>query len=122
GQVPVPFVVVQAVADHEHGGDLEARVADVQRDALRFDLVQQCADLQALRPPRAQVLQQVVQREARVHDVLDQQDVAAGDLVVEVLQDPDHARGLGGRPVGRHGHEVELHRQLDVPGQVGHQD
>ena len=28
---------------------------------------------------------------------------------------------FGGAPVGRHGHEVELHRQVDAPGQVAHE-
>ncbi len=68
----------------------------------------------------AEVLQQVVQREARVHDVLDQQDIAALELVVEVLEDAHDARGLRGRAVGGDGHEVELERQPDVPREVGH--
>ena len=38
------------------------------------------------------------------------------------LEDADHARGLGGRAGGRHGHEVELVGHGQVPGQVGHED
>ena len=40
--------------------------------------------------------------------------------MVQDLEDPVHAGGLGGRAVGRHGHEVELEREPDVPGQVRH--
>ena len=67
-----------------------------------------------------EVLQQVVEREAGVHDVLDQQHVAALEVVIEVLEDPHHAGGLRGGAVGRHRHEVELERQADVAGQVRH--
>ena len=44
------------------------------------------------------------------------------EIVVEVLEDAHDARGLRRRAVGRHRHEVELQRQLDVAGQVGHHD
>ena len=47
--------------------------------------------------------------------------MAALDLVIEVLQDPHHARRLGGRPVGGDRHEVELEGQSDGPGDVGHE-
>ena len=40
-------------------------------------------------------------------------------LGVEVLDDADDAAGLGGRPVARHRHEVDLDGQVDGPGQVG---
>src|SRR5436190_14266035 len=93
-EVPVALVVVEAVADHEHGGDLEPLILDVDRDPLHLRLLQQRAHLEAGRLARAQVLQQIVERQARVHDVLDEQHVAAGDLVVEVLQDAHHAARL----------------------------
>ena len=71
--------------------------------------------------PRGQVLQQVVEGEAAVDDVLDHDDVAAAEVDVEVLHDAHHTAGLGGAAVGRHRHEVELDRQVDVAGQVGHE-
>src|SRR4051794_1823171 len=47
--------------------------------------------------------------------------MAAGQVEVEVLDDADHTRGLGGASIRRHGHEVELHGQVDGSGQVAHE-
>ena len=56
------------------------------------------------------------QREAGVDDVLDQHDVAAEHVEVEVLDDP-HPAGL--RRVGGDGEEVDLGHDPQVPDQVG---
>ena len=42
--------------------------------------------------------------------------------MVEVLEDPNDAGGLGRRAVGRHRHEIELEREPDVPREIGHHD
>ena len=44
-----------------------------------------------------------------------------GEVEVEVLHDADDAGRPGGVAVGRHRHEVELERQVDGPGEVGHE-
>src|SRR5690606_29083678 len=57
-----------------------------------------------------------------VDDVLDEDDAAAGQVDVEVLDDA-HDPGRAGRgAVGRHGHEVDLDRQADGPHEVGEED
>src|SRR5207247_3557579 len=71
-KVAVALVVVEAVADDEHGGDVEARIPDVDGHAPRLGLLQERAHLEGRGLARAQVLQQVVEREARVDDVLHQ--------------------------------------------------
>src|SRR5919201_6452424 len=120
GKVPVPLAVVQAVPHDELGRDLEPLVPDVEGHPLGRGLLHQGAHLERGRATGPKVLEQVVEGEPGVHDVLHQQDVAPLDLMVEVLEDPDHARGLGGRAVRRHRHEVELERQPDVSRQVRH--
>ena len=55
-----------------------------------------------------------------VDDVLDDQDVLAGDVGVEVLEDPHHAGGLGARAVGRDRHPVHRRRCRAARAQVGH--
>ena len=60
------------------------------------------------------------QRQAGVDDVLDDQHVPAGDVGVEVLEDPHDAGGLGARAVRRDRHPVHLEVPAEVPGQVGH--
>src|SRR5918996_290797 len=119
-QVPVLLGEVEPVPDHEHRGNLEAFVADIDVDPLDLGLLHERAHLEAGRTAGPKVLEQVRQRQPRVDDVLDQQDVLVLDVVVEVLQDANHAGGLGGRPVRRDRHEVEPERQADVPGQVRH--
>src|SRR5215207_8557466 len=106
-QVAVTLGVVQPVPDHEHARDVEAGVLHLDVGLELLGLVEQGADLQGGRAPAAQVLEQVVEGQAGVDDVLDDEHVATLDLAVEVLEDADDARGLGGRAVGRHGHEVE---------------
>ena len=89
------------------------------RPRLDAPLHKQRADGKALRPAGKKALAQVREREAAVEDVLDNQNVTTREVDVEVLQDPHHATGLGRASVGRHGHEVELQRQLDLPGEIG---
>src|SRR3954453_20888554 len=121
-EVAVALPDVEAVADGELVGDLEADVARRQLDLAAVRLGQQGADLQRGGLARAQVAQQVLQRQARVDDVLDDQDVAARDRAVEVLEDPHHARGVGRGAVGRHRHEVDLARDLDVAHEIGEEE
>src|SRR5680860_129325 len=59
-QVAVALVVVQAVADDELVGHREALVADGDVHPDLLGLGQQGHDLQRCRPPRAQVLEQVL--------------------------------------------------------------
>src|ERR1700730_2440958 len=122
GQVAVPLADVEPVADDEVGWDPKPDVAQVEVVALEPFLQEQSAHLDRRRPARRQVLPQVRQREAGVDDVLDDQDVAAGEVDLEVLLDADDAAGTGGGPVGRHRHEGELDGQVDGAGKVAHED
>ena len=121
-QVPVALGHVEAVADHELGRDGEADVAQVEVDPLLALLDQQRADLHALGLAGREVAPQVVERQAAVDDVLDDQHVAALELGVEVLDDAHHARRLRGAAVGGHGHEVDVDRQGDGPAEVAHEE
>ena len=69
-----------------------------------------------------QVAHQVLEGEAGVDDVLDDQHVAALDRGVEVLEDADHARGVGLRAVAGDRHEVDLAGDVDVAHQVGEEE
>src|SRR5256714_2016108 len=122
GQVSVPLGEVEAVADHEAIRDLEADVAHGNVDLAPLRLRQERADLERRRLPRLEVPHQVRERETRVDDVLDDQDVAPGDVDVEVLQDADDAGGVGRGAVARDRHEVDLAGDRQVPHQVGHEE
>src|SRR5512132_2997199 len=84
-QVAVALGVVQPVPDHEHARDVEAGVLHLDVGLELLGLVQQGAHLEGGRAPAAQVLEQVVEGQAGVDDVLDDEHVAALDLAVEVL-------------------------------------
>src|SRR5579872_3799787 len=122
GQVAEPLGDIEAVADDEGRGDGEPDVAQVERHPLLALLHEEGADLEALRLPGLQVAPQVVEGEAAVDDVLDDEHVAAGQVGVEVLHDPDHARGPGRAAVRGDGHEVDVDRQVDGAGEVAHED
>src|ERR1017187_5201985 len=121
-EVPVPLVDVEPVADHELRGDMEAHVTQIEGHALLPLLHQQGADLETRRAARLEVPAEGVEGEAAVDDVLDHQHVAAGQVGIEVLHDPDHARGAGRAPVRRNRHEVDVDREVDRAGKVAHED
>src|SRR5690625_467341 len=100
GKIAVGLRVIEAVADHELIGDVEADVLHVDVHPRGVGLAQQGGDLDALGSARAQIRQQPLQSQPGVDDVLDDQHVAAGDVGAEVLEDPHHAGGLGARAVG----------------------
>src|SRR6476620_6659953 len=85
GQVPVALREVQPVADHEAVRNLEADPAHGHIDLAAGRLGQERADLQRGRLARLQVANQVRERQARVDDVLDDEDVAALDVDGQVL-------------------------------------
>ena len=71
-------------------------------------------------PALAELAHEVREREAGVDDVLDDHDVAAADVGVEVVEDL-HPAGVGREPGDRD--EVELDGDVgDRPGEVGDED
>src|SRR5690606_41045094 len=117
-QVPVLSGVIEAVTDDELGPDLETNVPNIDIGALNAFLDQQGGDLERFWFADPKALHQVTQSESRIDHVLHDQHVATGDLLVEILQYSNYTRCLGGRPVGGDRHEVELHRDVDLAGQV----
>src|SRR5829696_3302248 len=93
---PLALVQVEAVADQEHVGDLEAHIRQGDVDDPPGPLVQQGADPQAGRAAGGQHPEQVGQGQPGVDDVLDHEHVGPGQVQVEVLLDPDHPGVLGG--------------------------
>src|SRR5579862_4409061 len=86
-QIPVALGEVEPVADDEAVLDREPEVVDLHRHARPGGLVEERADPDAPRLPRAKQVHQVRDGQARVDDVLDQQDVLVIDGAREVLRD-----------------------------------
>jgi hypothetical protein len=124
GQVPVALVEVEPVADEELVGDREADVPD--RQVLHDPPVRPVEERDGgERRGRAQRQRaaEVVERQAGVDDVLDEQDVPAGDLLVEVLEETGLplAPGLGAAVAGELD-EVDVVEDRQRPGEVGQED
>jgi hypothetical protein len=124
GEIPEALLEVEAVADEELVGNDEADVADgkvVYQAAVRA--VEQGDDGERARRAEGQSLHEVPERQAGVDDVLDDQDVAAFDLAVEVLQKSDRAVAppRGAVVVGEL-EEVEAVGDLERPRQIGEED
>jgi len=86
-------------------------------------LVSSAPDLQRARVARAQIAHQVLKREPRVDDVLENQprrglrSPRPGSLRMRTT-----SRGVGRRAVGGDGHEVHLDGDLDEAHQIGHEE
>jgi hypothetical protein len=124
-QVPKPLPDVEPITDEQLIRDGEADVPDRQiLDEAAIGAVEQRDDGQRRRLPQAERLGEVVQREAGVDDVLDDQDVAVRDLRVEILEqaDPRVAAGVRVGAVAGQLEEVDRVRDRDRTREVGDED
>ena len=97
-------------------------VLGIDGGLLALDVLpQEGADLQRGRAAAGEIGHEVLEGEAGVEDVLDDQDVAVLDVDVEVLDDADGAGGLGAVAVAGHGHEVDGQIGVDGAHQVAHE-
>src|SRR5262245_57231262 len=120
-EVAVALAHVESVPHHPARRHLEALIPDEVLQVSHTLPYEETADLDARRLASHQRPPEVPQRQTAVRDVLDEDDVTASEVDVEVLEDPHDPARAGGRPVRRHGHEVHLDGTVDGPGQVGHE-
>jgi hypothetical protein len=125
GQVPVALLEVEAVPHEELVGHREAHVADgqvVHEPAI--GAVEERHRGEGAGVAERECLAEVVERQARVDDVLDDQDVATRDLRVQVLEqaDPGMAALVGAGRIARELDEVEAVVDPERAGQVGDED
>jgi hypothetical protein len=125
GQVPVPLLEVEAVAHEELVGDGEAHVADRQVfDQPPVGPVEEGYDRERGRVAKRERLAEVVQGQAGVDHVLDDEDVSVGDLGVEILEEPDASvpASVRARGVARELEEVDPMRDAQRPREVGEEN
>jgi hypothetical protein len=124
-EIPVPFPEVEPVSHEQLVRNGESDVADGEiLDEPPVRPVEQRDGRERRRVAEAESLAEVVEGQAGVDDVLDDQDVAAGDLLVEVFQeaDPGVAAGVGIGTVRGELDEVEGVRDRDRSREVGDED
>src|SRR5699024_4567690 len=121
-QIAVALGEVQAVAHHELVGDVEADLEDVEGGLDGVRLAQQRDDLERPRVAGREVAHEPRQGQAGIDDVLDDDDVAVGDVAVQVLEVPHDSRGAGRGAVRADRHELHLGRDGQRAGEVGDED
>jgi len=120
----VPFVQVEAVADEELVRDDEADVPDREIvDEAAIGAVEQRRDRKRGGPAEREQLAEVVERQASVDHVLDDQHVPAFDRGVQVFQQSHPLVSAGdGAPVAGELDEIELVKQRDRAREVGDEE
>ena len=92
GEVAVELAVIETIADDVGVGDLEAGVENGDVDQTALALVKEGADFEAGGLPLAEAVEDEVEGETGGDDVLDQEDVASGDIEVEIFGEADAVR------------------------------
>lgn len=121
GEVAVVLVVVHAVADDEFVFETVADVIDVDGDDVGGGLVEKGAYAERCGVAGPEIFGEVAEGLAGIDDVFDEDDVAAGDGVVEVFEDADDAGG-GIALVAGDGEEVDGEGEVEAADEVGHED
>ena len=101
--------IVESVSDNELVFDFEADVLDADVNLAPAGLAQQTRRPKRLGLAGAQDVLQIVQGEARIDDVFDDNDVAGLKRRVEVLEQAHFARALRRGAVAGHRDEIERH-------------
>ena len=99
---------IKAITNNKLIRKSETHVAKIGFDLLHAFFEQKGTNLEAGGMSRRQVLSEIVQREAAIDDVLDDDDIATSEVDIEIFHDPHYATGLRCCAIGRHRHEVEL--------------
>jgi hypothetical protein len=124
-QIPVPLVEIEPVPHEQLVGHREAHVADghiLHEAAIRA--VKERHHRERGRVAERECLAEVVERQARVDHVLDDQDVASGDLRIQILEEADAGMAalIGPGRVARELDEVEAVVDRQGAGQVRDED
>ena len=122
GIVPVLLGVVQTVAHHELIRHLETGQIGGNRLFPAGRLIQQRHDGDGGRALGGQVVLQEIQRVAGIQNILHHDDVAAGDVLLQVAGDLHHAGALGAVVVRGDADELDLALDLRRPHQIRHEN
>jgi hypothetical protein len=124
-QVAVPLLEIEPVAHEQLVRHCEAYVADWDvLDQATIGAVEECHRGERGRVAEHERLAEVVERQARVDHVLDDQNMASGDLSVQILEQADAGMAalVGAGGVARELDEVEAVVDRQCAGQVRDED
>ena len=121
-EMTIVLGVVEPVADQKRRWRPEPDEAELRARLGRQLLVEQRADGQAPRPPRAQQRHQALQGLPGINNILDQEDMFALEPGFRVVEQADRPAGHLAVAVGAGHQEIDLDRPLDLPDQVAQED
>src|SRR5439155_18052468 len=116
GKIAVALTVIEAVSHHKLIRNFEADIFEFDLDNATRSPVQKRTDFQRLWVAARQGAQQILQRKAGIHDVLDKQDVFACNVFFEVFRNSHDA--LAAFSVARYREEIQRQRQIDLARQI----
>ena len=112
--------VIQAVSDDELVLNLESDIFNGDVDLAPARLAQQAGRAKRPGVARAEDILEIAERQARIDDVLDDNDVSALEGRVEIFEKTDLAGAFCRRSVAGDGDEIECDRaRRDRSGQIG---
>lgn len=117
-QVAIFFGVVEAVADDELVGDGEASEAGADIADAAIGFVEQASELDAGGAALGEVVGDGPEGAAGVDDVLDYEDMAAGEIGVDIFAEVEFASGAA-LAVAGDGDEFHFHREVEAANEVG---
>ena len=91
---------------------------------IRFSpcwLIQQCGYMHGGRPADLEIILQIIERNAGIQDVLDQDEMPVGNILIEILVDFHGPRRRCSAVRGNR-HKVHGTRYVHIPHQVRHKD
>src|ERR1039458_2720909 len=121
-EIAIFLGVVQTVTHYEFVGNLESHVVDVDGAQAAFGLVEQRGDADGVGLALIEQMHEVVESDARIDDVFDDQDVGPFQRNVEVLRDLDFPGAGSALPIGGDAHEIDGDVALHGAGQIGEEE
>jgi lysophospholipase L1-like esterase len=122
GQVAVALGVVDAIADDEFVGNVEADPFGGDIGLAAAGLVEQGADFHAAGMARVENFQHMLERVAGIDDIFHHQHIAPGDLAAQILQNAHFPARCHGIAIGGGFEEIDLDRQVQLAHQIGDED
>lgn len=117
-EVTVLSVEVKAVSEDEDIINLESGVSNFDWELPLAFLVQESADLDGSGVSRGHILDELRKGQTSVNNVLDDKNVAASEVSLDILLDFERTSGLVTIAIAGDGHEFHFHEDIHLASQV----
>ena len=118
-QIPIAAVIVQSISYDKSVGDFKSIIIDRDIYFPARRLTEQRRNLYGSGPPFQEKGFQFAERNPRIYDIFDDEDIPAPDITVQVFTDLDKARRSRRSAITGADHEIKFNRTIDTAGQIG---